>query len=350
MTGEVSLTDVRAAHRFDPAPLERYLSGRLEGFEAPLTIRQFEGGQSNPTYLLEARGRRWVLRKKPPGDLLPSAHQVGREHQVLRALEGSGVPVPRSLLHYPDADLIGSEFFIMEWVPGRVFLDPLLPGLTPDERRSIYDHFIDVLAQLHALDPAAIGLSEGFGRPGNYYARQVSRWTKQYQASRTHDIPEMDRLMAWLADHVPGEERVGVVHGDYTLRNCLIDPLRPRISAVLDWELSTLGHPFADLAHACLFTFSGRSDADFQALGVPTRSELIERYLRASGRSPVSDWRFYFAFALFRIAAINQGVYRRGLEGNAASDHFMEALPGVRASAVRAWELVESGPGSGLGA
>lgn len=347
MSGEVHITDVRAAHRFDPVPLERFLEGRLEGFAPPLSLRQFEGGQSNPTYLLEAAGRRWVLRKKPPGELLPSAHQVGREHQILRALEGRGVPVPRSLVHCTDPEVVGSEFFVMEWLPGRVFLDPLLPGVSPQDRRAIYEHFIDVLARLHALDPVAIGVPEGFGRPGNYYARQVSRWTKQYQASRTHDIPEMDKVMVWLADNTPEDGRSAIVHGDYTLRNCLIDPKAPRIAGVLDWELSTLGHPFADVAHACLFTFSGHSDEAFRSLGVPTRQEIIERYVRASGQEPAEGWTFYFAFALFRIAAINQGVYKRGLEGNAASDHFMEALPGVRASAVRAWELVRAGTDTG---
>jgi aminoglycoside phosphotransferase (APT) family kinase protein len=340
MADEAELTNVRVAHRFDVAALEAYLAGRFPGFAPPLNVRQFEGGQSNPTFLLEAAGRRWVLRKKPPGTLLPSAHQVGREYRVMKALEPTGFPAPRMLAHCEDPGVIGAEFFVMEWVSGRVFPDPLLPSLSPVERGALYQDFIDTLARLHAIDPASIGLDEGFGRAGNYYERQISRWSKQYAASRTDDIPEMEQLIAWLPKNIPDDDATSIVHGDYSLRNCIVHPSEPRVAAVLDWELSTIGHPLADVAYACLFYFGETDEAAITASGIPARADLVARYFAASGRSPIADWTFHLAFVLFRVAAINQGVYKRGLDGNAASDRYLMALPGIRRSARRAWRLV----------
>jgi aminoglycoside phosphotransferase (APT) family kinase protein len=339
MTGDPQITPVRMAHRIDEVALSSYLEGRLPGFSPPFTLRQFEGGQSNPTYLIDAGGRRWVLRKKPPGKLLPSAHQVGREHRVLEALKGGGVPAPTPRLHCTDETVIGTEFFVMDWVAGRVFQDPLLPELSPSERRALYLDLFDVLARLHAIDPASVGLSD-FGKTGNYFARQIARWSGQYVASQTDDLPDMTFLMAWLPEHIPGDDRVSIVHGDYTVRNCIVAPDAPRIAAVLDWELSTLGHPLADVAHACLFYFGDTGADAIAALGVPSLDELRTRYLEAIGHGGQIDWTFYMAFALFRIAAINQGVYRRGLDGNAASENFLLVRPSIARLSARACALI----------
>ncbi|MDB5481393.1 MAG: phosphotransferase family protein [Caulobacteraceae bacterium] len=340
MTGETVVTDVRPAHRFDPAPLEAWLTGRLPGFTPPLRVRQFEGGHSNPTFLLEAGDRRWVMRKKPPGVLLPSAHQVGREFTVLKALQGSDVPVPAVRLHCEDPSVVGAEFFIMDWVKGRILLDPLLSDQAPAERGVLYEDFIRVLARLHAVDLRAAGL-EDYGRPGNYYQRQIGRWIKQYQLSETEDIEDMRRLMDWLPANIPADDQVTLVHGDYSIRNCMVHPTEPRIVAVLDWELSTIGHPYADVAYTTLFQMGDTPQADIAALGIPGQQAMLDRYIAVSGRPPPADWTFYKVFVLFRIAAINQGVYKRGLDGNAASDQFALVLPSVRRHAARAWALVE---------
>ncbi len=340
MTGEAVVTEMRPAHRFDADRLEAWLIGRLPDFEPPLRVRQFEGGQSNPTFLLEAGDRRWVLRKKPTGVLLPSAHQVGREYTIIKALDGSGVPVPTARLHCEDPEVIGTEFFIMDCVEGRVFGDPLLPDLTPAERRALYEDQMKVLARLHAVDYAAVGLGDGFGRPGNYYERQISRWTRSYIAAQTEDIPEMTRLMEWLPANIPADDQVTIVHGDSSLRNCMTHPTEPRIAAVLDWELSTIGHPYADVAFATLFQMGDTSQDDIVALGIPSQQEMFDLYFAASGRPPPADWTFYLAFILFRIAAINQGVYKRGLDGNAASDTYMLAVPGIKRSSAYACRLI----------
>ncbi len=337
--------EVREAHRFEVAALERYLAERIEGLAGPVTIRQFEGGQSNPTYYVAAAGREYVLRRKPPGRLLPSAHLVEREHRILSALEGSGVPVPRTRLLCEDPGVIGTVFYVMDYVPGRVFRDPRLPGLTPRDREAIYEHMVDILARLHRLDWQALGLAD-FGRPGNYFARQIHRWTEQYRASETETIPSMDRLIAWLPEHIPADDRTTVVHGDFRLENMVVHPIEPRIVAVLDWELSTLGHPLADLAYNCLpyhlggAVFPGLADEDLAALGIPSEDRSLDAYCRRVGRSGIPDWPFYLAFAMFRLAAILQGIMGRVRDGTAADRRAREHGVLARPLADAAWALV----------
>jgi len=348
MSDSPELTPVRQAHRFDEAALAGYLAANVPGFQGPVTVRQFEGGQSNPTFRLDTPSVRYVLRKQPPGKLLPSAHQVDREYRVMHALAGSDVPVPRMFALCEDPEVIGTRFYVMEHVEGRVFTDVLLPALSKEERSAIYADLARVLAALHAVDPVAVGL-ESFGRPGNYYARQISRWSKQYVASQTEPIEEMDRLMEWLPANIPDSDETVVVHGDYRLGNVLIHPTEPRIVAVLDWELSTLGHPLADLGYICMDYhapgYSGRSlaRANLAELGIPTESEFIDAYRRASGRGPIESWSFFVIYNLFRSAAIIQGVYKRGLDGNASSDTALQYADACRAQAKQAWRLVEGG-------
>lgn len=341
----VELVPVRAAHRFDEAALRRYLADHLEGFSGPLDVVQFEGGQSNPTYLLRDKIRAYVMRKKPPGELLPSAHAVDREYRVMSALADTEVPVPETYLFCADESIIGTPFFVMERVPGRVLIDPLLPNLRPADRRALYEHFVEVLAALHRVDHEAVGLGD-FGRPGNYYARQISRWSKQYRASETERIEAMDRLIDWLPENVPESDQSGIVHGDYRLGNCIVHPSEPRIVSVLDWELSTLGHPLADLAYCCM---AYRADTghtgsfleiDFAATGIPTEDEFVGRYCRLTGRDEIEHWTFYVAFALFRMAAIVQGVYKRGLDGIASSERAVTFKDVCRLRADQAWSLV----------
>ena len=341
----VELVPVRAAHRFDEAALRRYLANHLEGFSGPLDVVQFEGGQSNPTYLLRDETRTYVMRKKPPGELLPSAHAVDREYRVMSALADTEVPVPETYLFCADESIIGTPFFVMERVPGRVLIDPLLPDLRPVDRRALYEHFVEVLAALHRVDHEAVGLGD-FGRPGNYYARQISRWSKQYRASETERIEAMDRLIDWLPENIPESDESGIVHGDYRLGNCIVHPSEPRIVSVLDWELSTLGHPLADLAYCCM---GYRADTghtgsfleiDFAATGIPTEDEFVGRYCRLTGRDEIEHWTFYVAFALFRMAAIVQGVYKRGLDGIASSERAVTFKDVCRLRADQAWSLV----------
>ena len=265
----VELTSVRSAHRFDEEALARYLSSHVDGFSGPLKVEQFEGGQSNPTFRLEAGGVRYVLRKQPPGKLLPSAHQVDREHRVMQALEPTDVPVPHMFALCEDPDVIGTKFYVMEWVDGRVFAETRLPDQTPEARRAIYLDMARVLARLHAVEPAQVGLAE-FGRPGNYYERQIGRWSKQYVASKTEEIEAMDRLMQWLPDNIPEQKKTVVVHGDFRLGNMLIHPTEPRIVAVLDWELSTLGDGLADLGYICQ-DYHGESYEDVGLAGADSR-------------------------------------------------------------------------------
>ena len=285
------------------------------------------------------------MRKKPPGELLPSAHAVDREYRVMSALADTEVPVPETYLFCADESIIGTPFFVMERVPGRVLIDPLLPDLAPVDRRALYEHFVEVLAALHRVDHEAVGLGD-FGRPGNYYARQISRWSKQYRASETERIEAMDRLIDWLPENIPESDQSGIVHGDYRLGNCIVHPSEPRIVSVLDWELSTLGHPLADLAYCCM---GYRADTghtgsfleiDFAATGIPTEDEFVGRYCRLTGRDEIEHWTFYVAFALFRMAAIVQGVYKRGLDGIASSERAVTFKDVCRLRADQAWSLV----------
>ena len=339
-------TGVRSGHEIDTAALERYLVEHVAGFTGPLTIRQFEGGQSNPTYLLHSAGRDYVLRKKPPGQLLPSAHAVDREHRVMKALAGS-VPVPPMLVMCDDAVVLGTPFFIMGCVDGRVFRQPHLPGVSATDRAAMYADMAGVLARLHRVDAGVVGLGD-YGKPGNYYARQIGRWSQQYVAAKTEEIPEMARLMAWLPATIPAGDETAIVHGDYRVENLIFHPTEPRIVAIVDWELSTLGHPLADLAYNCL-TYHlppealGRSETvDQDRSGMPDEAAYVASYLRHSGRAELLDWNFYLAFSMFRLASILQGVYARGLRGNAASEYALQRGAAARSIAQKAWEIAQS--------
>ena len=341
------VTPVREAHRIDEARLADYLKEHLEDFTGPLVVRQFEGGQSNPTYLLESNGRKWVMRRKPPGQLLPSAHQVDREYRVMKALEGSEVPVPKMRLLCRDESIVGTVFFVMDHVPGRVLRNLTLPDFPPEQRRAIFSDMNRVLAALHTQDYRAIDL-EDFGKTGSYYSRQISRWSRQYLAAQTAPIREMDLLMEHLPRLVPKTEAVGVIHGDYRLENLLIHPTEPRVVAVLDWELSTLGHPLGDLAYNCLGyhyqqdgSDSSLGDIAGPASGIPTEEEYLAWYCERTGRASIENWNFYLAFAVFRLASILQGVYKRGLQGNASSDTALERGRLAPMAAAMAWDFIK---------
>jgi aminoglycoside phosphotransferase (APT) family kinase protein len=338
-------TEVRAAHRFDEAALNNYLRTHVEGYSGTLTVRQFAGGQSNPTYYLEAGGRPYVLRKKPPGKLLPSAHQVDREYRVISALGKAGFPVCKTYALCEDESVIGTAFYVMEFVTGRLFREIRLPDVSAAKREAIYDAMNATLAALHTIDPVAVGLAD-YGKPGNYYSRQISRWTRQYEASKTEEIEAMTRLIEWLPANIPPGEEVSIVHGDFRLENMIFHATEPRVLAVLDWELSTLGHPLGDLAYNCMPYYSthprmgGLDGYDCAANGIPTEAEYVAAYCRRTGRTSIDAWPFYMAFSLFRSASILQGVYARGLAGNAASESATSLGGMVRMSAERAWGLV----------
>jgi aminoglycoside phosphotransferase (APT) family kinase protein len=341
--------DVMERHRFDAASLDRYLRDRLPGYGGGLEIRQFDSGHSNPTFFVSAemesgKRRDFVLRKKPPGKLVASAHQVDREFRVISALAKTDVPVARAHLLCADDSVIGQMFYLMDAVEGRILVDPAMPDRTPAERAAIFDSMNDVLARLHGVDPAAVGLGD-YGRTGQYVARQVSRWSRQYAELKTEDIPAMDRLMAWLPENIPAEDPTTIVHGDYRLGNLVVHPTEPRIVAVLDWELSTLGHPLCDIAYNCLGYRlleppHGYATVDFHKLGLPSENAYVEAYCRRTGRRSIPDWNFYLAFSLFRLAAIAQGVYRRGLDGNAANPDSIKMSKSARERAELAWSLV----------
>ena len=344
---EVELTAVREAHRFDTAALENYLTEQVAGFSGPISIRQFEGGQSNPTFQLQSGSKKYVLRKQPPGELLPSAHQVDREFRVMKALGPTEVPVPEMICLCEDTSVIGTKFYLMEMVEGRLFTEALLPTLTPAERGSIYRDLARILALLHKVDVDKVGLSE-FGRPGNYYERQIKRWSKQYIASQTEAIEAMNQLMAWLPDNIPAQGKTVVVHGDYRLGNTLIHPVEPKIVSVLDWELSTLGDGLADVGYICQdyhadsYTGESLASADLQSLGIPTEEEFLAEYCLHAGLAQIDNWHFYLIYNMFRSAGIVQGVYKRGLDGNASSDRALEYGQIARQRAERAWAMVQS--------
>lgn len=331
---------------FDVNRLADYLAPRLEGFEGDFILARFSGGQSNPTYRLEGPGASFVLRTKPgpASQLLPSAHAVEREFRIQAALRDTDVPVARVFHLCADEAVIGRAFYVMEHVVGRVFWEPALPGLPPAERAALFDEMNRVIAALHAVDPAAVGLAD-YGKPGNYFARQISRWSRQYQASRTEDVPAMDALIEWLPAHIPVEnpEPVTLVHGDFRLDNLIFHAHEPRVIAILDWELSTLGHPLADFAYHCMVwhvlpeVFRGIAGLDFDALGIPQPDEYVARYLRRTGRTIHGDWNFYLAYNMFRMASILQGIRKRIDEGTAASAEAMQAGAAARPLAELAW-------------
>ena len=348
MSLEIDLTAVREVHRFDEARLERYLSDRMPGFRGPLTVRQFVGGQSNPTYMLETPAARFVMRKKPSGTLLQSAHQVEREFRIIKALAATNVPVPRVHLLCEDTGVIGTAFFVMDYVAGRIFRDPLMPDSSLEERAACYDSMNDVLARLHKVDFRAVGLGD-FGRPTGYVSRQVARWSKQYEASKTEEIPEMKSLIEWLTAHIPPDDETTIVHGDYRMENIIFDPSEPRVVAVLDWELSTLGHPLGDLGWACrpyhcppgidgVLSFQ---DVDRISLGLPSEEKFVESYCRRVGRSAVPNWMFFVAFSFFRAAAIAQGIAMRAKIGTASAPDAAERGARARLMAELGWQVAQ---------
>jgi aminoglycoside phosphotransferase (APT) family kinase protein len=334
---------VEERHRIDAAALEKFLGFRLA------QVEQFKGGQSNPTYRLTAAdGRKFALRRKPPGKLLPSAHAVDREFKVISALHKVGFPVARPHVLCEDDGVIGTAFYVMDCVEGRVLWDQALPGMSKPERAAIWDELNAVISKLHSIDYRAVGL-EDFGKPGAYIERQVGRWSKQYQASETQKIEAMDNLIAWLPKNIPPETGTTVVHGDYRLDNTIFHPTEPRILAVLDWELSTLGDPLADFAYHCMSwhippgQFRGIGGLDLDQLGIPSEAQYLHKYLERTGKPAVdpSHWDFYMAYNLFRIAAILQGIAKRVVEGTAASAHAREAGSRAPLMAELGWAQVE---------
>jgi aminoglycoside phosphotransferase (APT) family kinase protein len=339
------MTDPQA---LDVQRLEPWLAAHLPGYAGPLAIHRFEGGQSNPTFRLTTPSATYVLRRKPAGEVLPSAHAVDREFRVLTALHGTAVPVARPLALCTDPAVIGSMFYVMEHVAGRIFWDQSLPGLAPAERGAIYDSMNATIAALHHLDFQALGLAD-YGRPGNYFARQVARWTKQYRASETEPIEAMDRLIEWLPAHIPPRERPALVHGDFRIDNLIFHPTEPRVLAVLDWELSTLGDALADFGYHVMSwrispaQFRGLGGLDLPSLGIPTERDYVQAYCRRTGEAwPIADWDVYIVFGMFRIAAILQGVLKRGLVGSASSAQAVEHGRRGRLVAAQAWELARS--------
>ena len=327
--------------------LESWMRDHIEGFRGPLAAEQFEGGQSNPTYKLHSGAGPYVLRRKPEGPLLPSAHQVDREYRVMRALAATAVPVPRVFTLCEDDAVIGSAFYVMEFLEGRIFWDPRLPGLAPAERQAMFRSMNAVIAALHSVDYVVVGLAE-FGRPGNYMARQIARWSRQYQASETEKQPGMDRLIEWLPRHLPPEGEARIVHGDYRIDNLIFHPTEPRVIRVLDWELSTIGDPLADFAfHAMAWRvtpelFRGLADVDLAGLGIPSEEAYVAAYCECTGRSRSADWEFYMVSSLFRLAAIMQGIAKRAIDGTAASREAVELGRKARPTGEQAWALARS--------
>jgi len=335
--------EVVPALRFDEAKLKAHLEKHIDGFGRDMKVQQIKGGASNPTYKLTTDAGAYVLRKKPPGQLLASAHQVDREHRVMKALENTGVPVPRMRLLETDDSIIGTPFYVMDFLEGRIFRDARLPGLTPKERAAVYDELNATLAKLHLVDYQAVGLGD-FGRPGGYFERQVARWTKQYRGAESEHIPAMEKLIEVLPGMIPADQSVSIAHGDYRLENTMFHPTEPRLIAVLDWELCTIGHPLADIGYNGFMWHShgeswGTLDGvDFKTSGIPTEAEYRDAYCRRTGRDHIDNWNFYVAFGVFRLASIGQGVYRRALAGVTPSDR--PAINGTAAMAEQALEIL----------
>jgi len=352
----VGTRPVSPQHAFDIGRLQDWMKTHVDGFAGDLEVLQFKGGQSNPTFMLAAGGRKYVMRRKPPGKLLPSAHAVDREYRVISALSRTEVPVAKPYALCEDETVIGTMFYIMDCVDGRVLWDPALPGMTPAERGAIYDEMNRVIAALHRVDYRAVGLGD-YGKPGAYLERQVARWSAQYQGALAvtgEPIEAMEKLIDWLPRHIPAGDETAVVHGDFRLDNVIFHPTEPRILAVLDWELSTLGHPLTDFAYHCMTwrlspgQFRGLAGSDLGALGIPTEAEYVARYCRRTGRTgnggdggiPPHDWEYYMAFNMFRLAAILQGIMARARQGNASSPEAVETGQRARPLAEAAWAQV----------
>jgi aminoglycoside phosphotransferase (APT) family kinase protein len=337
-----------AQHAFDTARLEAWMREHVAGFRGPIDVQQFAGGQSNPTFLVRSANHRYVLRRKPPGKLLPSAHAVDREYRVIKALAQTEVPVAKAFALCEDAAVIGTAFYVMDYVEGRLFWDAALPEVAAPERRGIYCEMTRVIAALHGVDYTAVGLGD-FGKPGHYIERQVARWTQQYRASETESIVAVERLIEWLPKHIPADEQTSIVHGDFRLDNAIFDPHEPKILAVLDWELSTLGHPLVDLAYLCMRyhlsadQFRGLGGLDPAELQIPSEAQCVADYCRRRARAPVppQDWTYYLAFNMFRLTGILQGVLARAIQGNASSVTALEAGRRARPLAEQAWALVQ---------
>lgn len=335
-------------HHLDVDALDDYLRRNVEGYRGPLAVKPLTGGQSNPTFLLSAGSARYVLRKRPAGDLLPSAHAVDREHRVMTALRDTGVPVPRMLCLCEDPSVLGTAFFVMSHVEGRMWWDARLPGFDARGRADIYEEMNRVIAALHLVDPGAVGLAD-YGRTGGYVARQITRWSRQYLASETQPLESMHRLIEWLPRHVPPESGTRIVHGDFRLDNLIFHPTQPRVLAVLDWELSTLGDPLVDFAYHMLAwhmraqDFRGMAGEDLEALGIPSAEEYMRRYCERVGRDaiPHDDWEFYIVFNLFRLAAIFQGIAKRAQDGTAAGADARETGQRALATAEAAWRRAQ---------
>ncbi len=337
---------VQETHKLDEKALGDYLQAHVDGFEGPLEIRQFKGGQSNPSYFLVTPQKQYVLRKKPPGKLLPSAHAVDREFKVLSGLYGTGVPVPRTYCLCEDESIIGTIFYVMDFVDGDIEWDPALPHFNNEQRFAAFDSMNAAIAKLHQVDYKAAGL-EDFGKPTDYLARQINRWTKQYKASETESIPEMDKLMEWLPDNIPAGDETSIVHGDYRLDNTIIDRSSKEVIAILDWELSTLGHPLADFSYHCMTwrlepeLFRGLYGLDLKSLGIPTEEEYVKLYCQRTGRSEIPNWDFYMAYNMFRLSAILQGIMGRVVDGTASSQHAVDMGKRAKPLAKKGWQQVE---------
>ena len=356
MEAQTGTKPVAESHAFDSGALQSYLHAKLGGFAGPLTVEQFKGGQSNPTYKLITPGRSYVMRSKPgPADkLLASAHAIDREFTVMRALHGTDVPVPTMHLLCEDESVIGRAFYIMQFMPGRVLWDQSLPDVAQPDRAAYYDEMNRVIAALHNVDVAKVGLAN-YGKPGNYFERQIGRWTKQYLASITQPIPAMERLIEWLPVHMPAsardETQISIVHGDYRLDNLMFDPTAPRAIAVLDWELSTIGHPLADFSYHCMSwhiapgQFRGIGGLDLAALGIPDEKSYVRRYCERTNRADpdavMADWNFYLAYNMFRLAGILQGIAKRVEMGTASSAQARQAGAGARPLAEMGWSLAQ---------
>ena len=339
--------EVREQHRFEVGRLQEYMQENVEGFTGTLNVEQFKGGQSNPTFRLEAGGKSYVMRRKPPGKLLKSAHAVDREYKVITALGQTDVPVPKTYAMCTDESIVGTWFYIMDCVDGRIFWTPDLPEVEKDERAAIYEGMCDAMAKLHTVDHEAVGLGD-FGKPSDYIARQIHVWTKQYRLSETENIPEMEKLIEWLPANLPPDEGPVVVHGDFRLDNMIFHPTEPRVLAILDWELSTIGDPMADFSYNCMpyhlvrqANTTGLVSHDVGDLGIPSEEEYIAMYCAKTGRSKIENWDYYLAYNIFRLSAISQGIMGRVVAGTASSPLALASGKNARPLAEKAWAQVE---------